>query len=498
MSRRILSGFLLSLLSAGMLVLSFPPYNLHFLVWIALVPMIVAQYRVATRGWQANLFQAITYAVFIDATVLSSFPRMNLGWGSVKLWITAAALAAGLFLFVTGLPGGSPAFHRRSRYRYFLVSPVLCWVGFEYLRYLLQLGQMWGMFFIPQHRNLCLLQLASVFGMWIVSAIVVFANYAIGLAVISASTRDKSRGRKTAIALGTLLVVMVTAHLAGWMMLRRNRPSTDCVRVAAVQLGRNFRHGKYWSRDRLRMTLAILPDLEKMTGKAAEEGAELVVWPEASVWVDPFRRTEILDRVVKLATHHGIYLLVPCFDHADRKHILNETLTIAPDGAVLGRSAKSHPIQFKGYLDGSATRGTFPVTASVFGPFGSMIGYDADFTDVARKLTGNGARLIAVSMHDRGPFWYNQLAHTIYRAAENGVAIVRSDWRYASCVIDQHGRIAAGPAESETAGIVVMDVALTRSGTIYTRIGDVFAMLSLVGMGAFLLCDTAVRLWGTK
>jgi apolipoprotein N-acyltransferase len=492
----VLPGLALSLLSAGLLILSFPPYNLHHLVWIALVPMIVAQYRVATRVWQANLFQAVTFFIFIDITVLASFPRMNLGWGSVRLWITVAALVAALLLFVTGLPGGSPTFHRRSRFRYFLVFPVVCWVGFEYLRYLLDLGQMWGMFFIPQHRNLCLLQLASVFGMWIVSAIVVFTNYAVGLLVIGAPATGENRrpGRRTVAVV--LLTVLLAAHLGGWLMLRRDRPTTDTVQVAAVQPGRNFRHKAYWSRDRLKVTLAILSDLEAMTGDAAARGAELVVWPEASLWVNPLPRPDILDRLVKLAVDHGIYLLVPWFDHSDHENVLNETLAIAPDGTILGRCAKNHPIEFAGYLDGSATRGAFPTWATPFGPFGSMIGYDADFTDVARKLTRNGARLVAVSMHDRGPFWYNQLAHTIYRAAENRVAIVRSDWRYASCVIDQHGRIVAGPAGSEANDIVMMNVALTQSGTIYTKIGDIFAMLSLAGMVVFLLCDTAVRLWG--
>ena len=489
-------GLLLSLLSAGMLILSFPPYNLCHLVWIALVPMIVAQYRVAATGWQANLFQAVTYFVFIDATVLSSFPRMNLGWGSVGLWITVAAMVAALLLFVTGLPGGSPAFHRRSRYRYFLVSPVLCWVGFEYLRYLLELGQMWGMFFIPQHRNPCLLQLASVFGMWIVSAIVVFANYAVGLLAIRAMTKDAGRHPGWRAIAGILSAVLIAAHLTGWLILRRDRDTTETVRVAAVQLGRNFRHEAYWSRDRRKMTLAILADLETMTGTAAADGAELVVWPEASLWVNPLPRNDILNRLVKLAVDHGIYLVVPWFDHSDRENVLNETLTIAPDGTLLGRYAKNHPIEFKGYLDGSATRGAFPVHASPFGPFASMIGYDADFTDVARKLTKGGARLIAVCMHDRGPFWYNQLAHTIYRAAENQVAIVRSDWRYASCVIDQRGRIVAVSASNLAADVVMANVPVTRSGTMYTRVGDIFAMLSLAGMVLFLFCDTAVRLWG--
>jgi len=46
---RIGSGILLSVVSAILLTLSFPPYNLWPLIWVGLVPMLVAQFRVMPR-----------------------------------------------------------------------------------------------------------------------------------------------------------------------------------------------------------------------------------------------------------------------------------------------------------------------------------------------------------------------------------------------------------------------------------------------------------------
>jgi len=46
---RIGSGILLSVVSAILLTLSFPPYNLWPLIWVGFVPMLVAQFRVMPR-----------------------------------------------------------------------------------------------------------------------------------------------------------------------------------------------------------------------------------------------------------------------------------------------------------------------------------------------------------------------------------------------------------------------------------------------------------------
>jgi len=44
--QRVLLGLALSALSAGLLILAFPPFDLWFLVWFSFVPYLVAQHRV--------------------------------------------------------------------------------------------------------------------------------------------------------------------------------------------------------------------------------------------------------------------------------------------------------------------------------------------------------------------------------------------------------------------------------------------------------------------
>ncbi|OGP63468.1 MAG: hypothetical protein A2V65_11575 [Deltaproteobacteria bacterium RBG_13_49_15] len=488
---RLFLGFVLSIVSAVLLIFAFPPFNCSILSWFALVPLLIAQFIIAEKNWHSSLFQALTYFIFLDITILSAFPNFSLGWGSLYLWITVAVGLVALLLFFSGLPGGSIIFHRKTCFKFFLIYPVFGTVGIEFARYLLQLGQMWGMFFIPQHENILLIQLSSLLGIWLISFIVVFVNYSIGLSLIKIRSKEYNRALK--IIAVTFLVILFS-HFAGYILLNDNRKITASVRVAAIQLGTNFLGRDYYSHNRRKMSLTLLRDFEKLTLRAVMQKPAIVIWPEAAIWVDPRKHDDILTRLVGLAKDNSIYLVVPYYEERDPRGILNEAMTIAPDGRILGTYAKNHPIEFSGYNDGSATRGTYPVFKTPFGNIGNIIGYDVDFTDVARRLTAKGAQVIAVSMHDRAAFWHNQFTHNIFRSVENRVVTIRSDWQYSSNVIDQYGNMFIKPHHVESELILIKDIHVRESGTLYTTIGDVFGIISLITLLAFFGFDIIIRI----
>ena len=70
---RLVFGLLLAAISAGLLLLSLPPYGLWPLALIGLVPMLFAQYRVLPMR-AANLAPAIGIGGFIGLVILSHFP----------------------------------------------------------------------------------------------------------------------------------------------------------------------------------------------------------------------------------------------------------------------------------------------------------------------------------------------------------------------------------------------------------------------------------------
>jgi apolipoprotein N-acyltransferase len=513
---RFVIGLGLSILSGILLYLSFPPFDLGYLAWVAFVPVIVAQFIFAHRDWQGKLFQALAWATMMGIFLAETFPLGYLRGDPAGYLPLVGVLIVGGIIFLLGIPNGTAGFHRRTGYRFFLLFPAVGWVGFEYLRHKAQLGHLWGMLYTSQHSNLPLIQLASLGGVWLVSLIVVLANYALGFVVISGiqalspvsgggprwGQGERPSGR-TLLAIA--VAVVLVAYGVGFALLGRE-PAT--VRVAAVQVGGDLGdfaefYGRWWRRDWPGMAEAVLDALEPLTREAAAQGAKLVVWPEASLWLDPQEHPETKARLVRLVQETGIYLVSTHFILPDEVNLgwwlgfvpgmRNEATVISPDGEFLGVYGQDHPIPFTG--EAFITERTYPTYETPFGTLATIICYDNTFTDTTRRLVRKGAQLVAHPTHDWQPMVVMDPLHDIFRAVENHVSFVKGDWRYGSAIIDPYGRVlAASPTDGRTKMVLMADVPVpSSSGTLYTRTGDWLGILCLLGMVAFIGCDFSRR-----
>ena len=511
---RFVIGLGLSIVSGILLYLSFPPFDLGYLAWVAFVPVIVAQFIFANTDWQGKLFQALAWATLMGIILLETFTLGYLRGDPVGFLPLVGVLIVGGIIFLLGIPNGTAGLHRRTGYRFFLLFPAVGWVGFEYLRHKAQLGHLWGMLYISQHNNLPLIQLASLGGVWLVSFIVVLANYALGLAVISGilSWRQgkgggwgESKGPNVRMLLAIAVAIVLIAYGVGFALLGR-QPVTEgsLLRVAAVQIGGDLGdfpefYGRWWRRDWPGMAKAVLDDLEPLTREAAAQGAKLVVWPEASLWLDPQDHPETRARLVRLAQETGIYLVSAHFILPEEGNLgwwlgfvpgmRNEATVISPDGEFLGVYGQDHPIPFTG--EAFVTERTYPTYQTPFGTLATIICYDNAFTDTTRKLVRKGAQVVAHTTHDFQPMVVIDPLHDVFRAVENRVSIVKADWRYGSAIIDPYGRVlAASPTDRRAKMVLMADVPVpSSSGTLYTRTGDWFGVLCFLGMIAFIGYD---------
>ena len=119
-----------------------------------------------------------------------------------------------------------------------------------------------------------------------------------------------------------------------------------------------------------------------------------------------------------------------------------------------------------------------------------LVCFDSVFPQLCRKQVKEGARLVAVSTNDS---WYktsralNQHAyHSVMRAIENNVSVVRSANTGISMTINPYGEITNSLGAYKT-GAVCDKLPITSKVTLYTKIGDV-----IVPIGAFLLVFFAV------
>jgi apolipoprotein N-acyltransferase len=222
----------------------------------------------------------------------------------------------------------------------------------------------------------------------------------------------------------------------------------------------------------------------EQTREAAAQGARVIVWPEGALQYDP--QVEDPLGLVDLARETGSYLAIGYVVDVNEDVFRNEATVISPEGAFLGVFGKDHPVVFGG--ETSPTRGTYPVYETPLGVLGTIICYDLDFTDTARKLARQGAQLIAVPSNDWSGITYKHYTHVVFRAIENHAAMIKADGGYNSAVVDPQGRVLALATRPESGeATLVADVPLGGGVPLAVRLGDGFGWLCLAGMAFFVV-----------
>lgn len=249
----------LAAIAAVLHALCFPPFDLGWLGWAALVPLAFAVRGLRARhaagaGWLYGLLSA--HLVFFWIFRFEAFTVVHglLLGGYLALYPALVAVALSRWAFTTrGLllvPAATAAIEWARAHAGFLAVP-------------------WASFAQTQHADVPLLQLAAYGGEPLVGIVVVLANVAIAQVLVS-------RTRTTKIASGCALAAAVLAHVAGLARLEQAVEGRE-VTVAAVQPSilpneRDSEHAdEHFGR------------LAKLTREARASGAELVVWPETAV-----------------------------------------------------------------------------------------------------------------------------------------------------------------------------------------------------------------------
>lgn len=469
---RVLAGLTLSALAAALFTLAFPPYDLWPLIWVGLVPMVVAQHRVMPRR-----LSALAVGVGVGGFFWGYFGGMFSG---SRAWFMAwLPLAIGVM--ATLVNGRDRAFHERTRYRWFVLQGAAVWVGIEMIRGSIPVVGTWAFAAYALYEQSWLIQPVSVFGIYGLSLLILLANYALAqgaLVLFDQHWHLDPDVPRTGARCARAWLAGVGIALVAWTGLSLGllgRPSTD-VRVAAVQPG--FRIG-------ISESQMGLERLYTQTRQAAEQGAQLIVWNEGALPFDP--QVEHTDELKALAAETGAHLAMGCAVETERG-LRNEATILTPDGEFLGVYGKDHPVSWGG--ETSVTRGTYPTYETRLGTLGTIICYDLDFTDTARRIARNGARLIAVPSFDSRAIATKHYTHVVFRAVENRVPMVKADVAFDSAIIDPYGRIveravtpSVGPAT------LVADVPLGTGNTLAARLGDWIGWLSLAGLVFFAVLD---------
>lgn len=199
---------------------------------------------------------------------------------------------------------------------------------------------------------------------------------------------------------------------------------------------------------------------------AATQRADLVVLPETLTYFGTGKDfPEVAESIPgpstayfgRLAQQHDLYLVVGLVER-DQHLVYNVAVLIGPDGTVVGKYRKvTLP---RGEVEAGLTPGNdYPVFETRFGKVGMMVCYDGFFPEVARRLTNNGAEVIA------WPVWGCNPMLAQARACENHVWLVSStytdvssNWMI-SAIFDHAGTPVAQAREFGTVAVHEVDLA---------------------------------------
>ena len=466
-------GMVLSALSGVMLLLSFPPYGIWPLAWVALVPSVIAQYRLLPKKW-SSLAVAL-YILFWLGPYMGRLFGTDFG----PIFTYLGVLIAILQLFIAT----ERKFHEMTKFRYFVLFGVFGWVGFEMVRAeFIPLVATSAFIGYTQATQAWLFQPVSIFSVYSFNLLIITVNYVLGQGLLAWYDRKyQSEGvphvnfqstNRWMVGTGIVLVTWIGLSL---IMLNSTPKAGETVRVAALRSGfPEAAHLDKANTDQIRFDR-----FAEQAQEAVAQGAEVLFTSEMMFNFDPQVKNTEEFRAIAKETNTYIFIAYSVMDP-----FRNETVLLSPSGEFSAVYAKNHNTPGEPLSPGA---GVYPVYDTPWGTMATLICHDANYTDVTRKLSANGGQLIAAGFREFGGYGEQLWTNATFRAVENRTAIVVTSAAHVSAIIDQNGRQIALEVTDEASPLVMVgDVQLGSGPTFYTSTGDVLGWVSLAGFVFFI------------
>ncbi len=500
--------------SALLLICSFPPFDLSFLAWVALAPLLqviasgVTWRRALWLGWLAG----IEFTFFAENWIAHSMTHFGQMLTLVAYGV-AMLFAAVLAVFPAVFAAAIAALVGRFGHWAIALAPAV-WVATEWLRPFIT-GVTWNALGVSQARHFEIARLAQYGGVYLVSAEVVAGS---ALIVLLLKIKERRVVRATAILVMGAVI---------FFTLPRPQPQAG-VTVTVVGVQPNIRPDSSETVRDLENSVRLT---REAVGRAPDKSVDVVIWAESPLTLfyenDPAIR-ETLDR---LARETGGYLITSTATRDDG-HYFNSVHTISPQPdsqpQPLRRYDKMRLVPFGEYVPWRPLLGWFvPAIIGDFTPgneaivnllrldaeraaitiedgnaqsaaierttnyvrVGSFICYEAAYPSLVRRFVQNGATLLVNLSNDA---WFGNTAgaqqhlmHAVMRAIENDRDLVRVTNTGISALVTAGGRV-VDPLPMFTSGAQIWQAQTNRGQTFYTRHGDWFAAACAVLSAAVL------------
>ncbi len=332
-----------------------------------------------------------------------------------------------------------------------------------------------------QLKNLPVLQLGSLTGLWGIGFIVMLFPSMIAAIALSAGLARRRLAIAFALVFGCTLVYGVARLEAA-----PSSPQTVAVGLVASDLPKNILPQE--DRDAMR----LLSDYAEQVKPLAARGAHIVVLPEMTALV----RDSISGRVDELfrqtAREQRVQIVAGIL-HATSTAVFNEARLYSGSGSPEVVYRKHHLVPV---FEGRTTPGnSITAIAGPIGAIGLQICRDMDYANPSRRYGKAGVGLVLAPAwdFDVDRLWHGHMS--IMRGVENGYSIVRAAKQGYLTVSDDRGRVLAEtpttPREPFTT--LVATAPVRHDTTLYQTWGDWFAWLDLALVAALLIAAVTKR-----
>ncbi len=492
----------LALVSAALLIVSFPDFNLWPLAWMAMVPLLGA-IGSSPKPWAAFLLGWLFGSVFFFGSChWLTYSIINFGrfpsWLAYTMLIPGA-LALGLFpgLFASVV---ARLIQKLGKGALFLAP--LIWAPLEWSR-LEVTGQLWNAIGYSQAFHPKLIQTSRWAGVYAVGFLIVWVNASIAFALL--------RRRVSA------LLISVAAVLLAGLIVILSMPRSEIKALVRPE-------------DVAAVVIAIQPNVPMDLVKTPDEMAQLnerhfqmsevalngvpndgtprlLIWPESPMYFTYGGDSQLRERLSQFAKRHHTSVLLNSQEAAPNDGIYNSALLINEEGGLVAQYDKIRLLPFGEYVPlpqwlpgaglirgivGDFVPGTnyrlMPVGNSRAGVF---ICIESAYPTIASRFTREGADVLINISNDGylGPtaVMHQHLANAVFRAVENNRRLLRVTNTGITALIGERGEVtdATRPFQQEVR--VWRIWRHSEPPSFYAKHGDVFVVIwAVLGIAALV------------
>lgn len=205
------------------------------------------------------------------------------------------------------------------------------------------------------------------------------------------------------------------------------------------------------------------------------QGAKILFSSEMMFDFDP--QQEFTQEFRTLAKETDAYIFITYAIVREGEPFRNQAVLLSPSGEFSEVYSKNHLPPGE---PASPVTGVYPVFDTPLGRLATLICHDANYTDVSRKLTRNGAQLIAAPYREFGGYGEQLWTTVTFRAVENHAAMVMTGAATVAAIIDPYGRqVALEFSQEDSQVTLVGDVPLGSGNTPTLYLGDWLGWISL-------------------